>query len=330
MVHAHRLRGVELPVTMRARTTGVLLDQPTRSAYYMIKVLLAIFVGLLRARPAVQPATTRPWPRSTRSDGRCASRSSPCSCTGGLFLLVFELVRRRRLMERYALLWLFATAMLLGLAIWRGLLEASPRRRHRLRAVRAVRGRVRLRPGAAAALLARDLAAQRPEQGARAARWACCNSRSTTLEAGGDAERDREPSRHARSRSRADVDAGSARSPRSWSSPRQRRATSPATLEALRPQLRPDDELVIVDNALARRHPERRPRRAPQATVVERGRTSASPVAARGGARGTSPQLVLFLNPDAVPAPGASTPCAPRRRAPGLGRVAGACDDRRR
>jgi hypothetical protein len=43
--------------------------------------------------------------------------------TGGLFFLVFELVRRRRLMERYALLWLFATAVLLALAVWRGLLE---------------------------------------------------------------------------------------------------------------------------------------------------------------------------------------------------------------
>ena len=36
----------------------------------------------------------------------------------GGFLLVFELVRRRRLMERYALLWLFAAAVLLGLAAW--------------------------------------------------------------------------------------------------------------------------------------------------------------------------------------------------------------------
>ncbi len=43
--------------------------------------------------------------------------------TAGLFLLVFELVRRRRLLERYALLWLFASAVLLGLSIWRGLLE---------------------------------------------------------------------------------------------------------------------------------------------------------------------------------------------------------------
>ncbi len=43
--------------------------------------------------------------------------------TAGLFVLVFELVRRRRLLERYALLWLFASVVLLGLSIWRGLLE---------------------------------------------------------------------------------------------------------------------------------------------------------------------------------------------------------------
>jgi hypothetical protein len=43
--------------------------------------------------------------------------------TAGLFATVFELVRRRALMERYALLWLFASAILLGLAVWRSLLE---------------------------------------------------------------------------------------------------------------------------------------------------------------------------------------------------------------
>jgi hypothetical protein len=41
----------------------------------------------------------------------------------GLFVIVLELVRRRRLLERYALLWLFSAAALLGLAIWRSLLE---------------------------------------------------------------------------------------------------------------------------------------------------------------------------------------------------------------
>jgi hypothetical protein len=43
--------------------------------------------------------------------------------TLGLFGLVFELVRRRRLMERYALLWLFSTAILLALAVWKPLLD---------------------------------------------------------------------------------------------------------------------------------------------------------------------------------------------------------------
>lgn len=41
----------------------------------------------------------------------------------GLLLIVLELVRRRRLLERYALLWLLSAVVLLGLAIWRGLLE---------------------------------------------------------------------------------------------------------------------------------------------------------------------------------------------------------------
>jgi hypothetical protein len=43
--------------------------------------------------------------------------------TAGLLAVIFELVRRRRLMERYALLWLLSAVVLLGLAIWRGLLE---------------------------------------------------------------------------------------------------------------------------------------------------------------------------------------------------------------
>lgn len=38
--------------------------------------------------------------------------------TAGLFLLVLELVRRRRLAERYALLWMSAAVALLVLAIW--------------------------------------------------------------------------------------------------------------------------------------------------------------------------------------------------------------------
>lgn len=40
----------------------------------------------------------------------------------GLFGLILELVRRKRLQERYALLWLLTSIMLLLLAAWRGLL----------------------------------------------------------------------------------------------------------------------------------------------------------------------------------------------------------------
>jgi hypothetical protein len=41
-----------------------------------------------------------------------------------VFVVVFELVRRRRLRERYALVWMAAALALLVLAIWKGLLYA--------------------------------------------------------------------------------------------------------------------------------------------------------------------------------------------------------------
>lgn len=42
---------------------------------------------------------------------------------GCLLLFVLELVRRRRLLERYALLWLLSAVVLLVLAVWRGALQ---------------------------------------------------------------------------------------------------------------------------------------------------------------------------------------------------------------
>lgn len=42
--------------------------------------------------------------------------------TAGILLVVLELVRRRRLLERYAILWLGAALILLVLAVWDGLL----------------------------------------------------------------------------------------------------------------------------------------------------------------------------------------------------------------
>jgi hypothetical protein len=49
------------------------------------------------------------------------SRIQAVAIVGAAALLIFvlELVRRRRLLERYALIWLLAAVVLLGLAIWR-------------------------------------------------------------------------------------------------------------------------------------------------------------------------------------------------------------------
>ena len=43
--------------------------------------------------------------------------------SAGLLLLILELVRQRRLLERYALLWLFSALVLLALAVWKDFLE---------------------------------------------------------------------------------------------------------------------------------------------------------------------------------------------------------------
>lgn len=48
MVFKHRLRLREVPVGMRARTTGESSITALRSVYYMAKVLLALFIGLGR------------------------------------------------------------------------------------------------------------------------------------------------------------------------------------------------------------------------------------------------------------------------------------------
>jgi hypothetical protein len=45
----------------------------------------------------------------------------------GLLLLVLELVRRRALMERYALLWLFCSVVVLMLAVWQDALDTLAR-----------------------------------------------------------------------------------------------------------------------------------------------------------------------------------------------------------
>ena len=82
------------------------------------------------------------------------------------------------------------------------------------------------------------------------------------------------------------------------------RAAVAASLPALCGQLATDDELVVVDNASADSTLDAVREIAPHATVIETGRNAGFAEAANTGARAASGDLLLFLNPDATPAPG--------------------------
>ncbi len=60
MLHHNRLKMREIPVRMFLRGGGVSSIKSGKSAYYMIKVLLAIFIGLARARPIPSPGDDAP------------------------------------------------------------------------------------------------------------------------------------------------------------------------------------------------------------------------------------------------------------------------------
>jgi N-acetylglucosaminyl-diphospho-decaprenol L-rhamnosyltransferase len=93
-----------------------------------------------------------------------------------------------------------------------------------------------------------------------------------------------------------------------------------ATLPALTAQLEPSDELVVVDNASRDGTPRVARELAPRATVIETGANLGFAAGCNAGADASSAPLLLFLNPDAVPASGcieALAACADRR--PGWG-----------
>jgi hypothetical protein len=60
MLHHHRLTMREVPVRMFERGGGMSSIRSGKSVYYMIKVLLAIGIGLVRRRPVVVPGDSAP------------------------------------------------------------------------------------------------------------------------------------------------------------------------------------------------------------------------------------------------------------------------------
>jgi GT2 family glycosyltransferase len=75
------------------------------------------------------------------------------------------------------------------------------------------------------------------------------------------------------------------------------------TLAALAPQLRAGDEVVVVDNASSDGTADVARAAAVQATLVESRENLGFAGGCHAGARRSSAPLLLFLNPDAVPAP---------------------------
>ena len=183
MVFRHRLRLCEVPVTMRERGGGRSSITALRSIYYMVKVLLAIFVGLFR-RNVVPQEDSQMTPLAVSIAGAIASFT--------LVLVVLELIRSHRLRERYALLWLAHRPhahRAVGVAR-RAEHDRRLGRRARLSARRALCRRHPLHPRRAAPLLDGDLAPLRPEHPARAAaRAARAAGRAAALRPNGDVER---------------------------------------------------------------------------------------------------------------------------------------------
>jgi N-acetylglucosaminyl-diphospho-decaprenol L-rhamnosyltransferase len=78
----------------------------------------------------------------------------------------------------------------------------------------------------------------------------------------------------------------------------------PRTVPAVLAELRPGDELIVVDNASSDGSPELARELAPDATVIETGANLGYGAGNNRGAEVAKADLLCFLNPDAVPAPG--------------------------
>jgi hypothetical protein len=78
LMHAHRLGSCEVPVEMRPRLTGSSAISSTQSVYYMVKVLLAVFVGMFRSRPHGEPVDSQPM-----EDGPSRVEPSQDELSGG-------------------------------------------------------------------------------------------------------------------------------------------------------------------------------------------------------------------------------------------------------
>ena len=165
MTIRHQLRLREVPVRMRERQHGQSSITALRSIYYMAKVLLSLFVGLVPAAGR-RPSRTHDRRSDTaqgldRRDGGLADprarrlRADPVAPAARAVrtALAPDRCRARRPVG--------VASGLNTIAAWLGV--------RGLPACRALRGRAAVRDPRPAALLDRDLSARRPERDPRAA-----------------------------------------------------------------------------------------------------------------------------------------------------------------
>ena len=128
LVYRHGLKLVEVPVEMRQRETG-------RSSITAFRSALLHGQGL--AGPVRRPPAAAPRPVI---EGRLTFVAAVAVVV--VLAVIIELIRRHRLQERYALLWIVTGGVMLFFALWRECARPVRRaRRRRLSALGAVHGR---------------------------------------------------------------------------------------------------------------------------------------------------------------------------------------------
>ena len=109
LVAKHRLRRVEVPAPMRERLAGTSSHGVLKSTYFLPRCCSRSSSRSSAATPSRARGAVTPLTFSIA--GAIASVL--------LVLVVLELIRKRRLKERYALLWLVTGIVLLVLSLWR-------------------------------------------------------------------------------------------------------------------------------------------------------------------------------------------------------------------
>ena len=115
VLHYAGFKTHEVPVTMRERISGVSMHSGWKPFYYVGKMWLAIAMVLLRQGTHIALGARAGSSRPGGSGSMIDPRTRATMFVVGLFVLAFviNMMRTRKLQERYALLWVLAAVGLM-------------------------------------------------------------------------------------------------------------------------------------------------------------------------------------------------------------------------